>query len=182
MHSDAIVFLFYKTIADWPKFCKRQAGSHNFTPKILITKANQSWCFVTRRLIGLLHPVNFFPRFHLKVDSIFALAFADKMTKKLNCHQETTETQGFLCPKTVCPLHHYLDSHFPRLTSRAATENSSKNSTPPTSTDQQAPVSLLNKKPANQSGRILVSTIRNGSKTTPCFIIKRADSIFGLWW
>ena len=23
MHSDAIVFLFYKTIADWPNFCKR---------------------------------------------------------------------------------------------------------------------------------------------------------------
>ena len=36
MHSNAIVFLFYKTIADWPNFCKRQAGSHNFTPKILI--------------------------------------------------------------------------------------------------------------------------------------------------
>ena len=26
------VFLFYKTIADWPNFCKRQTGSHNFTP------------------------------------------------------------------------------------------------------------------------------------------------------
>ena len=36
MHSDAIVFLFYKTIADWPNFSKPQAGSHNFTPKILI--------------------------------------------------------------------------------------------------------------------------------------------------
>ena len=36
MHSDAIVFLFYKMIADWPKLCKRQAGLHNFTPKILI--------------------------------------------------------------------------------------------------------------------------------------------------
>ena len=23
MHSDAIVFLFYKTIVDWPNFCKR---------------------------------------------------------------------------------------------------------------------------------------------------------------
>ena len=23
MHSDAIVFLFYETIADWPNFCKR---------------------------------------------------------------------------------------------------------------------------------------------------------------
>ena len=36
MHSDAIVFLFCKTIADWPNFFKRLAGSHNFTPKILI--------------------------------------------------------------------------------------------------------------------------------------------------
>ena len=61
----------------------------------------------------LLHLVNFFPRFHLEADSIFALAFADKMMKKLNCHQETTRTQGFLCPKTVCLLHHYLNSHFP---------------------------------------------------------------------
>ena len=32
IHSDAIVFLFYKTIADWPNFCKLQTGSHNFTP------------------------------------------------------------------------------------------------------------------------------------------------------
>ena len=109
MHSDAIVFLFYKTIADWPNVCKRLTGSHNFTPQILITKANQALCFVTRRLIGLLHPVNFFPRFHLQADSIFALAFADKMTKKLHCDQETTGTQVFLCPKTVCPLHHYLN-------------------------------------------------------------------------
>ena len=31
MHSDAIVFL-----SDRPNFCKRQTGSHNFTPKILI--------------------------------------------------------------------------------------------------------------------------------------------------
>ena len=37
-HSDAIVFLFYKTIADWPKFCKRQAGSHNLPLKYLFTK------------------------------------------------------------------------------------------------------------------------------------------------
>ena len=26
MHSDAIVFLFYKRIADWPNFCKLQTG------------------------------------------------------------------------------------------------------------------------------------------------------------
>ena len=32
MHSDAIVFLFYKTIDNWPNFCKRQVGSLNFTP------------------------------------------------------------------------------------------------------------------------------------------------------
>ena len=32
MHSDAIVFWFYKMIADWPNFSKR----HKFTPKILI--------------------------------------------------------------------------------------------------------------------------------------------------
>ena len=32
MHSDAIVFLFYKTSVDWPNFCKRQTGLHNFTP------------------------------------------------------------------------------------------------------------------------------------------------------
>ena len=32
-------------------------------------------------------------------------------------------------------------------------QKAAKNSTPPTSTDQQAPVSSLNKKPANQSGR-----------------------------
>ena len=36
MHSDAIVFLSNNTIADWPNFCKRQTGLHNFTPKILI--------------------------------------------------------------------------------------------------------------------------------------------------
>ena len=99
MHSDAIVFLFYKTITDWLNICKRQSGSHNLLLKYLFTKANQSWCFVTLYLIGLLHPVNFFPRFHLNVDSIFALAFADKMTKKLNCHKETTGAQVLLCPK-----------------------------------------------------------------------------------
>ena len=36
MHSDAIVFLFYKTIADWPNFCKGQTGLLYFTPLILI--------------------------------------------------------------------------------------------------------------------------------------------------
>ena len=34
MHSDAIVFLSNNTNADWPNFCKRQTGSHNFTPKM----------------------------------------------------------------------------------------------------------------------------------------------------
>ena len=60
--------------------------------------------------------VNFFTWFHLEAGSIFALAFADKMTKKLNCNQETTGTQVFLCPQTVCPPppppHHNLNSHF----------------------------------------------------------------------
>ena len=32
MHSDAIVFLFFKTMADWPNFCKHQTGSLNFMP------------------------------------------------------------------------------------------------------------------------------------------------------
>ena len=32
IHSDAIVFLFYKTITDWPNFCKRQTGLLNFNP------------------------------------------------------------------------------------------------------------------------------------------------------
>ena len=129
MHSDAIVFLFYKTI-DQISVSGRLVRI--ILPlKYLIIKGNQSCSFVTRRLIGLLHPVNFLPRFHLEADSIFALAFADKMTKKLNCHQKTTGTQGFLCPKTVCPLHHYLNSHFPWLTSRAAAENSSKKKTVP---------------------------------------------------
>ena len=32
MHSDAIIFLFYKTIADWPNYCKHKAGLLNFTP------------------------------------------------------------------------------------------------------------------------------------------------------
>ena len=36
MHSDPIVFLFYKRMADWPKFCKCQTGLLNFTPQILI--------------------------------------------------------------------------------------------------------------------------------------------------
>ena len=30
------VFLFYKTIADWPNFCKLQTGSPYFTPQIHI--------------------------------------------------------------------------------------------------------------------------------------------------
>ena len=36
MLSDAIIFMSNNTIVDWPNFCKRQTGSHNFTPKILI--------------------------------------------------------------------------------------------------------------------------------------------------
>ena len=36
MHNDALVFLFDKTKADWPNFCKRQTGLLNFSPKILI--------------------------------------------------------------------------------------------------------------------------------------------------
>ena len=52
-----------------------------------------------RRLIGQLHPVNFFTQFQREADSIFALAFVDKMTKKINCHQETTGTQVFYAPK-----------------------------------------------------------------------------------
>ena len=49
-----------------------------------------------RHLIGHLHPVNLVS---LKADSIFALAFPHKMTKKLNCHQETTGTRVFYTPK-----------------------------------------------------------------------------------
>ena len=30
MHSDAIVLLFFKMIANWSNFCKRQTGSFNF--------------------------------------------------------------------------------------------------------------------------------------------------------
>ena len=99
MHSDAIVFLFYKTITDWPNFSKRQAGSHNFTPKILIhlSKPVIILCYATSD--WSIASCNFFPRFHLEADSIIALAYADKMTKKLNCHQETTGTQGFYAPK-----------------------------------------------------------------------------------
>ena len=70
----------------------------NLPIKYLFTKANQSLCSVTRRLIGQLHPFNFFPRFHLEADSIYALALADKMTKKLNCHQGIRETQVFHTP------------------------------------------------------------------------------------
>ena len=36
MHSDAIVFLFYKMIADLPNFCKLQTGWPYFTPQLLI--------------------------------------------------------------------------------------------------------------------------------------------------
>ena len=36
MHSDAIVFLFYKMVADWPNFCKRQTGLLNFMPLKLV--------------------------------------------------------------------------------------------------------------------------------------------------
>ena len=36
MHSDAIVFLLKKTMADWPNLCKLLAGSPYFTPQILI--------------------------------------------------------------------------------------------------------------------------------------------------
>ena len=35
-YGNAILFLFYKTIADWPNFCKLQAGLTYFTPQILI--------------------------------------------------------------------------------------------------------------------------------------------------
>ena len=38
-------------------------------------------------------------RGYLEADSIFALAFTDKMAKKLNCHQETTGTAVFYAPK-----------------------------------------------------------------------------------
>ena len=53
-----------------------------------------------------------------------------------------------------------------------------KKSTQPTPTDQQATVSSLHKKPINQAAL----NIRNGSKTTPGFNMRRADSNFHLWW
>ena len=39
MLSDAIAFLFKKTIADWSNLCKLQTSSPYFTPLILIYKS-----------------------------------------------------------------------------------------------------------------------------------------------
>ena len=49
MHSDAIVFLFYKTTADWSNFCNLQTGSLYFTPHILIhySKPVIVFCYAT---------------------------------------------------------------------------------------------------------------------------------------
>ena len=52
-----------------------------------------------QRLIGQLRPVNFFPWFHLEADSIFGLAFADKMTKNVIA----TKTQQEHKPQNSLP-------------------------------------------------------------------------------
>ena len=52
--------------------------------------------FVTPHLIGLLHPKVFFPWFYLEGDSIFALAFTDKMAKNLIATKKQQELKFFM--------------------------------------------------------------------------------------
>ena len=102
IHSDAIVFFFIKRSLIGQISVSGRLVRIILPLKYLFTKANQSWSFVTRRLLGLLHPVNFLPRFHLEADSIFALAFADKMTKNLIATKKQRELKVFM-PQNSLP-------------------------------------------------------------------------------
>ena len=105
------------------------------------------------------------------MNSISALAFTDKMTKKINCNQETTGTPVFM-PQTVCQLHHYLNSHFPLLTCCAA--ETEPHPLPPNSKLQ--PPHLIKSQSINQAAL----TIQNGCITTPGFNMRKADGNFCL--
>ena len=73
MHSDAMVFLFDKTIADWLNFCKRQTGLLNFSPQLrfhlskpegVYAKKMRNWPYVVNStLINSSHCRYFFSWF-----------------------------------------------------------------------------------------------------------------------
>ena len=97
----------------------------------------------------------FFPWFHLEADSIFALAFTDKMTKNLIAAKKQQELKFFKYQNSL-PAPSLPEQSFSVANeSCSGRKKQQKNSTPPTSTDndRQAPLSSWNKKPDNQSDR-----------------------------
>ena len=108
-----------------PNFCKFQTGSPYFTLQILIHKGKPVIVFCYAATDWSIASLVFFPWFHLEVDSISALTFTDKMTKKLNCDQETTGTPVFYAPNSL-PAPSLLEQSF-----SVANVSCSWNSTPP---------------------------------------------------
>ena len=181
MHSDAKVFLFYKTIADWTNFWKLQTGSPYFTPQILIHWTKPVIVFLLGPTWFVYCILSFFPWFHLETDSIFALAFTDKMTKKLNCLQETTGTQVFMPQNSLPdPIIHEQ----PLFMAIELCRGRKKKQYPTHSHRSEIPINKLQSphkiksQPINQAKL----TIRNGSKTTSAFNMRRVDGNFCLWW
>ena len=113
--------------------------------------------------------------FHLEADSIFALT--DKMTKKLNCHQETTGTQVFM-PQNSLPapsLHEQSFSLTNKWCSGRKRQQKTVSHPLPPINKLQFPHEIESQ-PINQAAL----AIRNGSKTTPGFNLRRADGNFRL--
>ena len=119
----------------------------------------------------------FFPWFHLEADSIFALAFTDKMTKLLNCRQEATGTEVFM-------YHNSLPApSLPEQPFSVANESCSGRKKQQKTEPHPLPLTTIDKllsphEIKSQSINQTTLTIRNGSKTTPGFNLRRADGNF----
>ena len=98
----------------------------------------------------------FFPWFYLQVDSIFALAFTDKMTKNLIATKKQQELKFFMHQNSL-PAPSLPEQLFSVANETCSSrKKQQKNNTPPTSTDYDlqawnTPLSSWNKKLDNQS-------------------------------
>ena len=117
----------------------------------------------------------FFPCLYLEADSMFALAFTDKMAKKQQelkffMHQDSLPApslpeQSFSVANESC-------------SGRKKQQKTVPHPLPLTTIDKLRSPHEIKSQTINQTAL----TIRNGSKTTPGFDLRRADGNFRLWW
>ena len=128
-------------------------------------------------LIGLLHPYFSSLDYISKRTAYLHGIFTDEMTKKLNCHQKQQELKFFMHQNSLTA------PSLPNKSFSVANESCSGCKQYPTHFHRQRSTSSDSPhETKSQTINQTALTIRNGSKTTPGFNLRRADGNFRLWW